>query len=112
MQIACEHLREISRARGGLQGHAQKHYVAGLPSCSHTCLRCSCKRFVIDPKRLSASGGLIGREDVLNSLSQINVSPPEELMDAVWATIGGRDDKVSIWKVLSKLPAPRAGAAH
>jgi hypothetical protein len=43
------------------------------------------------------------------SLAYINLSHPKELMDEVWVNFGAPDDKVSIWKVLSKLPAPRAG---
>ena len=43
------------------------------------------------------------------SLAYINLSTPKELMDEVWVNFGAPDDNVSIWKVLSKLPAPRAG---
>lgn len=73
MQDACEYLRNLSRARGGVQGSA------------------------------------VGKEDMLASLAHINVSPPAELIDAVWENFGLPTEKVSIWKVLSKLPAPRAG---
>jgi hypothetical protein len=51
----------------------------------------------------------VGRDDVAASLAAINVDPPKELMDAVWARFAAPSDKVSIWTVLSKLPAPRAG---
>ena len=54
-------------------------------------------------------GGLIGREDVEASLAHINLFPPAELIGAVWAKFGAPAEKVSIWKILSKLPAPRAG---
>ena len=51
----------------------------------------------------------MGRDDVEASLAAINLDPPQELMDAVWARFAAPGDKVSIWTVLSKLPAPRAG---
>jgi len=74
MQVACEHLRDLSRARGGVRG------------------------------------GLVGRQDVEASLAHIGLDPPGELMDAVWARFGAPGEKVLIWKVLSKLPAARAGS--
>jgi len=46
---------------------------------------------------------------VVASLAWVDVSPSKELMDLVWAAIGPENEQVSIWKVLCKLPAPRAG---
>ena len=56
-----------------------------------------------------AEGGLVGREDLEASLAEIHLEPPRELMDAVWARFGAPNEKVLIWKILSRLPAPRAG---
>jgi hypothetical protein len=82
--------------------------VARKVSSAHSekCLPCPVLMCFLNP---FLAGGLVGREDVEASLARIDLLPPATLMDEVWARLGAPGEKVSIWTVLSKLPAPRAG---
>ena len=111
MQDACEHLRDVSRARGGLEGlRGALRGARARASCARE--RAGALVSGVEPSltALVSAGGLVGREDVEASLARIDLAPPTKLMDDVWSCLGAPGEKVSIWTVLSKLPAPRAGA--
>jgi hypothetical protein len=100
---------KICRPRASICATCPAHGAARKVSSAHSekCVPCPVLIWWLTP---GLAGGLVGREDVQASLARIDLVPPATLMDEVWARLGAPGEKVSIWTVLSKLPAPRAGA--